>query len=544
MDEKEKDDENQFNGIIKCIHPQLSKDEYESELFCFEKLQRNNLPYIFSIDHLARICEISSEQLHLFLSDKRKAYSSFKIPKKRGGFRNIDAPSKRMKNIQRWILENILYKLNPGDYAHGFLPSKSIVTNASVHINQDLVLGIDLKDFFPSIKLSRVRGLFKGIGYNDEVSLALAELCTFRYRLPQGAPTSPMISNLISWRMDLRLARFCEKKNLKYSRYADDITISGGKHLPRYKTLIFRIIKEEGFEINEEKIRMHDRGSSQRVTGIVVNDKVSLGRNKKKALRAIVHNIVKNGPIEANRENDPFFKERLFGYIGHAKMVDSDFAASLINLLKEVDWKLYNQKSKELKESELNKRSLRKDPYFNGIPFQDLGFFKQIEEIPQKEWNEEFIKQLDNLREECSEHRKQNCKDCLHIRKKIYENCMKYLLGHYIGNTGGHHHGHEVYDIAGETDLYGGDVFVAFLAKSNAEKKSKESLLMQTLHCTNEESIDVISIVTTSDLDHQLLLDLRKVIRRCGDGQLYCLIMREEMGKILYSYKTQLSKDL
>jgi hypothetical protein len=287
-----------------------------------------------------------------------------------------------------------------------------------------------------------------------------------------------MISNLIAWRMDIRLARFCKKRNLEYSRYADDITISGGKHLPRYKSLIFRTIREEGFKINEDKVRLHDRGSSQRVTGVVVNDKVSLGKNKKKTLRAIVHNTVKKGPIVANRENDPFFKERLFGYLGHAKMVDPDYAISLINFLKEVNWKLYDQNSKVSKESELNKRSLRKDPYFNGIPFQDLGFFKRIEDMPQEEWTREgFIGQLDSLREECGEHKKENCRDCLRIRKKMYEKCMKYLLGYYIGNTGGHHHGHEVYDIAGETDLYGDDVFVAFLAKSNAEKKIKRKFV-------------------------------------------------------------------
>lgn len=322
------------------------------------------LPYIFNVDHLASICGISPSQLRLFISNKRKAYSTFKLPKKRGGFRLIAAPSKNMKLVQRWILDNILYKLNAGEYAHGFIPKKSIVTNASVHVGQELILGIDIKDFFPSITLSRVIGLFRGIGYSEEISHVLGELCTFNWRLPQGAPTSPMISNLIAWSMDIKLSKFCNKRNLKYSRYADDITISGGKYLPRYKKLIFRKIEEEGFSINWEKVRLHDRGSSQRVTGLVVNDKVTLGREKKKWLRAIVHNIVENGLETENRENDPFFKEKIFGHLAFAKMVEPDFADSLLDSLKSVDWESYDKELADLKEGELVVRSLKKKNYY------------------------------------------------------------------------------------------------------------------------------------------------------------------------------------
>ena len=323
------------------------------------------LPYIFNVDHLASICGISPSLLHLFISNKRKAYSTFKLPKKRGGFRLINAPSKDMKLVQRWILDNILYKLNAGEYAHGFIPNKSIATNASVHIGQELVLGIDLKDFFPSITLKRVIGLFRSIGYDEEISHAMGELCTFNWRLPQGAPTSPMISNLIAWGMDIKLSEFCEKRNLNYSRYADDITISGGNNLPKYKTLIYRKIKEEGFSINWDKVRLHGRGSSQRVTGLVVNDKVTLGRKKKKELRAIVHNIVKNGPKVENRENNPFFKEHIFGKLAFAKMVEPDFAKSLISSLKCVDWEDYYNDSASLRKAELSIRSLEKKYYYN-----------------------------------------------------------------------------------------------------------------------------------------------------------------------------------
>lgn len=353
-----------FEDFMDSIEPPLTNENIELQLKSFQILKKNKLPYIFNVDHFASLTDISSSQLHLFIANKRIAYTTFKLPKKRGGFRSIDAPSKKMKNVQRWILDNILYKLNAGEFAHGFIPGKSIVTNASVHVGQDLILGIDLKDFFPSIYLNRVIGLFRSIGYNEEIAHALGELCTFNWRLPQGAPTSPMISNLIAWGMDIKLSKFCKKRYLNYSRYADDITISGGKYLPKFKTLIYRKIEEEGFSINWDKVRLHDRGSSQRVTGLVVNDKVTLGRKKKKKLRAIVHNIVKNGPEAENRENNPFFKEQIFGKLAFVKMVEPDFANPLLNSLKCVDWEDYNKDLVGLRKGEVSVRSLEKQHYY------------------------------------------------------------------------------------------------------------------------------------------------------------------------------------
>ena len=353
----------QFQKFIDSIKSSLSEENIELQVSSFKKLKKNNLPYIFNVNHLANLCGISQAQLHLFISNKRRAYSTFKLPKNKGGFRTIDAPSKKMKLVQRWILNEILYNLNVGEFAHGFVRGKSIVTNATVHVDQDLVLGIDLKDFFPSITLNRIMGLFRNIGYNEEICHALGELCTFNWRLPQGAPTSPMISNLIAWNIDKKLSKFCSERSLNYSRYADDITISGGRHLPKYKTLIFRKIEKEGFSINMDKVRLHDRGSSQRVTGLVVNDKVNLERKKKKKLRAIIHNIVKNGFETENRENNPFFKEQIFGHLAFAKMVEPDFANSLLDQLKCVDSTSYDEDLADLREGELIVRSIEKKPY-------------------------------------------------------------------------------------------------------------------------------------------------------------------------------------
>ena len=529
--------DNQFKTFLDSMNPPLSKEDYEVQITSFEKLKRNNLPFFYNIDHLACLTEISPSQLHLFIKNKRLAYSTFKLPKKRGGFRVINAPSKKMKYVQRWVLDIILYKLDAGEYAHGFLPGRSIFSNASVHVGQELVLGIDIQDFFPTITLNRVSGLFRSMGYNEEISHALGELCTFNWKLPQGAPTSPMISNLIAWHIDIKLAKFCEKRDLHYSRYADDITISGGKDLPRYKKLIFNRIQEEGFKINLKKVRLHHKGSSQRVTGLVVNDKVTIGRKKKNNLRAIVHNIAKNSPEDENHINDPFFKERIFGHLSLAKMIEPDFANPLIEMLQGVDWRNYHIISNNLKMSELNMRSIKRITHNPLVPFDALGFFESVDTLSQIDYTEDLLGQLDELMEKCKPHpTKEECMDCIYKQQESYKKCIKYILAHFIGNTGGTHHGHEQYDIGGETELYGETVYLGILAKTKNDTASKDSLLRQFFDCTELNEINVLSVASPKDLDDKLILRLRRIMNKLGRDKRYCMILRRELGRILYSF--------
>lgn len=534
----------QFQTFMDSIKPPLSEGNYELQLSSFKKLKQNKLPYIMNVDHLANLSDASSKQLRLFIWDKRIAYCSFNLRKKKGGFRRIDAPSKKLKNVQRWILDNILYKLDVGDFAHGFVPNKSIVTNASVHVGQELVFGIDIKDFFPRITLNKVEELFNRIGYNRDIAHDLGELCTFNYVLPQGAPTSPMISNLIAGSMDDKLSKFCAEKNFNYSRYADDITISGGKDIPRYKLQIFRIIEEEGFLINKGKVRIFGRGSSQRVTGLVVNDKVTQGRRKKKLLRAIIHNIVKNGPEAENRKNDPFFKDKIFGNIAFAKMIELNFANLLLDSLKNVDWENYYNISNDLRKSELEMRALKRVKSHPLIPFEKLGFFKNVKEITQKDYAELFD-QLDELKEKCKQHpTKEECMHCLYKQDESYKKCIKYIFAHFIGDTCGTHHGHEKYDMGGETDLDGEVVFVAFLAKSGLDTPNeKDNLFRQFFDCTGLEGLNILSVVSPKDLDSELTMRLRRVMNKFKGEQRYCMILMKQMGRILYYFnKNHLNK--
>jgi retron-type reverse transcriptase len=527
----------------------LSDDEYEEEISKIKKLNRNSLPYFYDLDDFVKTIGFSSDLIHLFLDKKWKAYSTFKLLKKNGGFREIDAPSKPMKAIQRWILDHILYNIDVGKYAHGFAPGRSIVTNAIEHQGQKLVLGIDLKDFFPSIKYNRVLGYFKTIGYKEDIAIILTEFCTFKWRLPQGAPTSPMISNLIAWYLDNDLARFCEERGLTYTRYADDITISGDQDLPRYTTIIIKKIEESGFSINEEKLRLLTQGTCQKVTGVIVNDKISLGKDNKRKLKAIVYNIKKNGPILENRTEDPYFKERIFGHLGHANLIDPEFALPLIEDLKKIDWAPYHESVKQNIQSAGIIRNLQKKTHSHIIKFNQLGFFKQIEIIPLS-WSKEFSDDFKKLVEKCKDHGVDTCESCLSNPDKKYEKCLKYIFGHFIGTTGGHHHGHERYDIARRTDHNGKERFIAFVLKSKRNTNSKNSCFNQCFKSITDEAIDVISIATNHDLDHESELEIETLMRLVNKGKpndemkYFCPIYRNEMGQIFCYFRKKFAYKL
>ncbi len=345
----------------------LREIEYNDNFKSFKKLKPQKLPYIYDVNHFCFLSNSSSKQVNYLLLKKEKAYVTFNLPKKAGGFREISAPSKSMKHVQRWILDHILYKMSVGDYVHGFVPKRSILTNASIHVSQNLVLGIDIKDFFPSINFNSVFKIFKSVGYTQKAAHFLAALCTYKGKLPQGAPTSPMLANLAIASLDTIIDNYCRRRNFKYSRYADDITISGSHNLPMHKQKIITIIEESGFTVNEEKTRLHSRGFRQKVTGLTVNDKVSIGRSRKKTLRAIVHNILKNGYEIENREKDPFFKDKIFGELAFARMVEPDFANPLIEKLKCANWTSYDERTIDSRKSELFMRSLEKKGYHKPV---------------------------------------------------------------------------------------------------------------------------------------------------------------------------------
>ncbi len=267
---------------------------------------------------------VSAKRLKHYYANINNKYVNFEIPKKTGGKRTITAPDKFLKKVQRRI--NLLLTLffEPKSATHGFLEDRSIVTNAKIHVGKKYVLNVDLKDFFPSIHFGRIKAvlqlpifgvraehlppdgnrleaLFK-FGLKPAFAQIISNFCCYESKLPQGAPTSPIITNIVSQRLDYKLVKLAKEYHCFYTRYADDITFSSDKNRFKEEFLIKldEAIKSEGFLINEKKSRIQKKAVRQEVTGITVNEKLNLPRSYVRKVRAALHNWEKQGYERAN----------------------------------------------------------------------------------------------------------------------------------------------------------------------------------------------------------------------------------------------------
>jgi hypothetical protein len=255
---------------------------------------------------------------HLSIHSARERvlhYVTFAIPKRSGGERLIMAPKSRLKAVQRRLNTLLVEHLPASEFAHGFRRARSVRTNAAPHVGKQVIVHLDLKDFFPSIHFGRVRGMLVAMGYGYQVASVLATLMTEAPRqpvtvdgvrmfppvgprtCPQGAPTSPGLSNAIVVRMDRRLAGLARRFGFAYTRYADDLTFSGDDLQAAHalRCLATRIAQSEGFAINHAKTRVMRAGARQAVTGVVVNQVLGLSRHQRRRLRASVHRMRQQG---------------------------------------------------------------------------------------------------------------------------------------------------------------------------------------------------------------------------------------------------------
>jgi RNA-directed DNA polymerase len=273
------------------------------------------------------------------------------IAKSGNRFRLLESPKARLKALQRRILHEMLDRIPPHEAAHGFRRGRSILSFVQPHLGREIVWRLDLKDFFPLIPASRVRALFRRLGYSADVSQLLAGLCTtrtppgllagreadrhpyLRRHLPQGSPTSPAIANLCAYRLDLRLSSYCRACGVNYTRYADDLAFSGGPELRRagsaFRVAVMAIVLEEGFRPNATKSRWMTASTRQRLTGLIVNRKPNLPRGEFDRLKAILTNSVRHGLESQNRDGHADFRAHLQGRIAHAETVNPDRGTKL-----------------------------------------------------------------------------------------------------------------------------------------------------------------------------------------------------------------------
>jgi retron-type reverse transcriptase len=222
-------------------------------------------------------------------------YRAFEIPKKRGGHRKILAPEDDLKAVQRTLYQRVFKRLRVHPQVTGFRPAFSIASNASVHVGQAVVVRMDIQDFFPATAEKRVQRYFRKIGWNRRVASLLTRLCTHEGGLPQGAPTSPHLANVVNYQLDARLAGLAASCGGVYTRYADDLTFSfyEDQHL-YYRAVIQmvpKVIAAYGYQLQPKKLSVRRAHQQQRVTGLVVNEKLALPRKTRRWLRAVDHRI-------------------------------------------------------------------------------------------------------------------------------------------------------------------------------------------------------------------------------------------------------------
>ena len=290
-----------------------------------ENLYNNNLPIIYTQKHLCDLLGYLPNYVFAASNSSENFYRYFKIPKKNGGVRLISEPLPNLKDIQEWILHNILYCVDVSAYAKAYIPKKTIKDNVRFHRRQNKVLTLDIKDFFGSLSDWMVFQFFLENGYSESVSMLLTKLCCLNGCLPQGAPTSSTLSNILMIDFDKEVAEYCLKNNIRYTRYADDMTFSGDFNAGEVINFIRKELNMMELELNDDKIRVRIQGQQQEVTGIVVNEKIQLPKRIRKEIRQHMYYISKFG-LQSHLEyigfeNDNYL-EQLLGKVGYAVFIN------------------------------------------------------------------------------------------------------------------------------------------------------------------------------------------------------------------------------
>lgn len=334
------------------------------------------VPAIPTVGELSHFCDLSVSELAWFADarslerrvadEKLRHYRYRWVRKSGGGLRLIESPKTRLRNLQRHLLATILNRIPPHDSAHGFVTGRSVLTFVRNHAHADVVLRLDLHDFFGSINAGRVYGVFRTAGYPESVAHALTGLTTnsmpnavwsdaprpaqasalnehFMFgkrlalpHLPQGAPTSPALANLCAHGLDRRLAGLAASFGLRYSRYADDLAFSGSLNhaaVERVLAMAGDIAGEEGFRVNERKTVVMGKGHRQRLAGAVINRVPNLDRTSYDTLRAMLHNAATSGLDTQNRLGQARFAEHLSGRVSWAVGLNPNRAKKLMPLL-------------------------------------------------------------------------------------------------------------------------------------------------------------------------------------------------------------------
>ncbi len=284
-----------------------------------------SLPLIESIGDLCSATHLSKSLLFNLSKFADTYYKRFEIPKKnRAGTREICSPRAELKAVQAWILRNILDKITVHPSATGFRLGRNILANVVPHRHNRWVICLDIEDFFPSIGYGKVWTIFRTLGYSKHIAHVFACLCTCNGTLPQGGVTSPALSNVVCSRLDRRLSAYCGRRDVVYTRYADDLTFSAGRPqvLVPVRQMAEMILRDEGFQLNDAKTRIMGPRQRRKVTGLVISDGggIGIGRKQKRVLRAKIFGLFTNSDISEDERNR--LKIEIDGWFAFLRDVD------------------------------------------------------------------------------------------------------------------------------------------------------------------------------------------------------------------------------
>lgn len=341
-----------------------------------------HLPVLHGLEDVGRLLRLDPGELEWFADGRHLARTTAVGPLQHyrtstrsapsGAVRVLEAPKPRLKAVQRLLLSRVLHGIPPHEAAHGFRPRRSVATYAAPHAGRAVVLRMDLEGFFASVSVGRVYGVLRTAGYPEPVAHCLAGLCTTvlprsawarvprpadpaladaHWRLgrrlaaphlPQGAPTSPVLANLAAHRLDVRLSALAASWGGVYTRYADDLALSGGRGwgrgTSRLLDAVAAVAASEGFRVNDRKTAVLPRAGRQVLGGLVVNERPHVGRAEVDRLKAVLHNCVRHGPASQNREGVPDFRGHLTGRVAWVAQHDAVRGARLRAQLAAVDW--------------------------------------------------------------------------------------------------------------------------------------------------------------------------------------------------------------
>ena len=315
--------------LREAILSELAPSEEDSRLL--DSLLERGVPPLIATEVLSLILGVSHKLLWAMASVAERYYRRFQIPKKSGGSREIATPRVFLKVVQRWILLNVLYRLPLPSVVTGFVPGRGLLDNASFHIGRRYLAKVDIQDFFPSIGFHQAERVYRDFGFLDKVVLLLTRLSLLDGKLPQGAPTSPQLANLVFLPCDGQLVALADRHGVAYSRYADDLTFSADHAIaPEFIAGVIRVVEGHSFTINRQKLRSLGPGDRLMTTGMVVNVKAHPMRQLRRKLRARFH--------QAELSPTQFVEQahQLLGWAAYVNMYDRGLGSKYLGIAKTV----------------------------------------------------------------------------------------------------------------------------------------------------------------------------------------------------------------